>query len=104
MALAAKENSLQGVIVPVANAQEAAVVEGIEVIPVGSLAEAVGFLSGQLDIPPTPFSWDEAVSQFGKYLVDYADVKGQKMAKRAVTVAAAGAHHLLMMLSYCTCH
>lgn len=97
MTLAAKESSLQGILVPAANAREAAVVEGIEIIPVGSLAEAVGFLSGQLDIPPTPFSWEEAVSQFGKYLVDYADVKGQEMAKRAVTVAAAGAHHLLMI-------
>lgn len=97
MALAAKEKSLQGMLVPAANAQEAAVVEGLDVIPVGSLAEAVGFLTGQLDIPPTPFSWDEAVTQFGKYPVDYSDVKGQEMAKRAVTVASAGGHHLLMI-------
>ncbi len=97
MALAAKERGLQGLLVPAANAQEAAVVDGLDVIPVGSVSEAVGFLSGQLDIPPTPFSWDDAVTQFGKYFVDYADVKGQEMAKRAVTVAAAGAHHLLMI-------
>src|SRR5690606_32693867 len=80
-----------------ANAREAAVVDGIEVIPVGALAEAVGFFTGQLPIDPMPFSWDEAVREFGAYSIDYSDVKGQEMAKRAVTVAAAGRHHLLMI-------
>ena len=97
MALSAKEQGLQGFVVPVANAQEAAVVDGIEIIPVASLTEAVGFFSGQLEIAPQQFSWSEAVATFGKYGVDYADVRGQESAKRAVTVAAAGAHHLLML-------
>lgn len=97
MALSAKEQGMQGLLVPAANAREAAVVEGIDVIPVASLTEAVGFFSGQLDIPPHPFSWQDAVAEFGKYQVDYGDVKGQESAKRAVTVAAAGAHHLLMI-------
>ena len=97
MALAAKEQGLQGFVVPAANAQEAAVVEGIEIIPVTSLTEAVGFYSGQLEIPPQPFSWSDAVASFGRYSVDYSDVRGQESAKRAVTVAAAGAHHLLML-------
>lgn len=97
MALAAKEKGLKGLVVPATNAQEAAVVEDVEIIPVGSLTEAVGFFSGQLDISPQPFSWSDAVASFGQYSVDYSDVRGQESAKRAVTVAAAGAHHLLML-------
>ncbi len=97
MAISAKEHGLKGLVVPAANAREAAVVEDVDVIPVGSLTEAVGFFSGQLEIPPQAFSWSEAVAEFGQYLINYSDVKGQEMAKRAVTVAAAGAHHLLMI-------
>lgn len=97
MALSAKERRMKGIVVPSANVREAAVVEGVEVIPVASLTEAVGFFSGQLEIPPQPFSWSDAVAEFGRYSIDYADVKGQEMAKRAATVAAAGSHHLLMI-------
>ena len=97
MALQARENGKRGLVVPVENSKEAAVVEGLDVIPVGSLAEAVGFFTGMLQIDPVPFSWDDAVQEYGSYPFDYSDVKGQEMAKRAVTVAAAGRHHLLMI-------
>ena len=88
---------LRGLVVPSSSAAEAAVVEGIEVIPVSSLSEAVGFFSGELQIEPTPARLDEWFRQFAVYDVDFADVRGQEMAKRAITIAAAGGHNLLML-------
>ncbi|HUG17625.1 MAG TPA: YifB family Mg chelatase-like AAA ATPase, partial [Planctomycetaceae bacterium] len=97
MALSAREQKKTGIVVPVANARETAAVEGLQIFAVDSLAEAVGFYSGQLEMSPVEFSWDTALTEHGRYPVDYSDVKGQEQAKRAVTVAAAGAHHLLMI-------
>lgn len=94
---AAQQAGLRGLVVPTTSAAEAAVVEGIEVIPVASLSEAVGFFSGELQIDPTPARVDEWFRQYATYEVDFADVRGQEMAKRAITIAAAGGHNLLMI-------
>lgn len=97
MAISAREQGLKGLLVPVANANESAVVEGVDIIPVGSLSEAVGFLTENVPIDPVDFSWEQAVELHGMYDFDFSDVKGQEVAKRAVTIAAAGTHHLLMI-------
>jgi len=98
MAMAAAEQAgLRGMAVPGDSAAEAAVVEGVEVIGVASLAQAVGFLTGQIDIEPTPSRLDELFRELSTYDLDFSDVRGQEMAKRALTVAAAGGHNLLMV-------
>src|SRR5262249_7711356 len=79
------------------SAAEAAVVENIEVIPVSSLAQAAAFFAGNIEIDPTPPRLDEWFQQYAAYDIDFADVRGQEMAKCAITIAAAGGHNLLMV-------
>lgn len=94
---AAKNANLRGLVVPRANASEAAVVEEVEVIAVDSLAQCVAFFAGEVDLSPTPSCIAELFDRFSAYDLDFGDVRGQESAKRAMTLAAAGRHNLIMV-------
>ena len=89
--------SLKGLIVPSSNAAEAAVVEGARIYAVDSLAQAAAFLNGKLKLDRTPGNSDHLLQKHRQDEMDYADVRGQLMAKRALVISASGAHNLLMI-------
>jgi magnesium chelatase family protein len=99
LAMLAKAKGFAGVICPEENAREAAVVEGVDVFAVPTLAAAAQFLNGQLPLPPYRLDGQPyEASQFAE-AADFADVRGQESVKRAITIAAAGGHNILMLTS-----
>ena len=97
MAMAAGREGFKNIIVPLENVKEAAVVKDVEVFGVGSLTQAASFLAGQLPLDSTDIDLERLFEDCGTYDVDFADVKGQASVKRALTIAAAGGHNIMMI-------
>ena len=94
VAIAAARAGLDGVVVPAANAVEAAQVEGLRVVGAETLSDVVGFLRGTWSAPDVTRSTDDAPAAAS---VDLSEVRGQTQARRALEVAAAGGHNMLMV-------
>lgn len=96
IAIKAKQDGFKGIILPESNTREAAVVEGLEVYGMRDLAEVVGFLNGTLQLEPTQLNTDYSTENIA-YGCDFSDVKGQENIKRALEIAAAGAHNVILI-------
>lgn len=86
-----------GLLVPEENASEAAVVEGLNVIPIRNLREAASFLEGELKIAPAKVDLKSIFDQSYEDEIDFAEVKGQESVKRALEIAAAGGHNVILI-------
>jgi magnesium chelatase family protein len=98
IALRAREEKFKGVIVPEKNAREAAVVGGLDVYGMKNLGNVVDFFNGSRKFTPVTVDLMEIFNQeANKYDVDFSDVRGQENVKRALEVAAAGGHNIIMV-------
>jgi magnesium chelatase family protein len=97
IAIEAKKQKIKGIILPAGNAKEAAIVEGLDVYSFESLKEILGFLNGEIIPSPVKADLKEIFESESFYHQDFSDVKGQAEVKRALEVAAAGGHNIIMI-------
>ena len=96
IAVKAKQDGFRGLIIPKANAREAAVVEGLEVYGVENIQEVIAFLNGENNLEPAVLDAGESWHEVG-FEADFSEVKGQENIKRALEIAAAGGHNVILI-------